>query len=109
MTRLVCWLRGHVGAIHLCQPPNGTPSLVICERCRTVLAEYARSRQMTEPVSRWWLLWRLYGLPRCSQAVYPMDYTIEPCHALIWPWQTREIRNGSPVHIRCLAAEPSGD
>ena len=42
MTRLVCWLRGHRSAIHLCQPPNGTPSLVICERCRTVLAEYAR-------------------------------------------------------------------
>ena len=55
-----------------------------------------------EPISRWPLLWRLYGLPRCSQAVYPSDYFVEACHRLIWPWQPREVRNGSPVHVACL-------
>ena len=62
---------------------------------------------MTEPISRWWLLWRLYGLPRCSQAVLPPDRSVEHCWRLIWPWQAREIRNGSPVHMTCIAEPQS--
>ncbi len=54
-----------------------------------------------EPMSRWWLLWTLYGVPRCSQAVYPPDYTVDACYRLIWPWQRREVRNGAPVHLTC--------
>ncbi len=33
----LCFLRGHNGAVHLCQPPSGDPSMVICERCERVL------------------------------------------------------------------------
>ena len=55
-----------------------------------------------EPVGRWWLLWRLYGLPRCSQN-YPHDDQVDACHRLIWPWQRRHVRNGSPVHDACAA------
>lgn len=58
-----------------------------------------------EPPSRWWLLWTLYGLPRCSQAWYPPDYTVNACHRLIWPWQRREVRLGHPVHVACIHQE----
>jgi hypothetical protein len=54
-----------------------------------------------EPIGRWWLIWTLYGLPRCSQAGYPAS--APHCWRLIWPWQGREIRNGSPVHVACLS------
>jgi len=57
-----------------------------------------------EPVRRWWLLWSLYGLPRCSQNVYPFDDDVDACHRLIWPWQRRHVRNGSPVHDVCVSA-----
>jgi hypothetical protein len=53
-----------------------------------------------EPLSRWPLLWQLYGLPRCSQASYPES--APHCWRLIWPWQPREVRNGHPVHAACL-------
>lgn len=53
-----------------------------------------------EPITRWWLLWSLYGLPRCSQASYPES--APHCYRLIWPWQGREVRNGHPVHVTCL-------
>ena len=55
-----------------------------------------------EPIRRWRLLWNLYGLPRCSQAALGSD--VEHCWQLIWPWQQREVRNGSPVHLACIRA-----
>ena len=55
-----------------------------------------------EPITRWWLLWMLYGLPRCSQASYPESAS--HCNRLIWPWQQREVKNGHPVHLACLVA-----
>ena len=30
----------HDWRVHLCQPPKGVPSLVICERCDLVMARY---------------------------------------------------------------------
>ncbi len=60
-----------------------------------------------EPITRWLLLWRLYGLPRCTQS-YPFDDAIDACHRLIWPWQAREVRNGSPVHLSCIAQQREG-
>lgn len=53
----------------------------------------------------WWLSWTLYGLPRCDQH-YPFDDTVWHCHRLIWPWQRRELRGGSPVHLDCIHPEP---
>ena len=57
-----------------------------------------------EPITRWRLLWSLYGLPRCSQTLY--EATVEHCWRLIWPWQPREVRNGSPVHLACIRRTP---
>lgn len=68
------------------------------------MIEEDEARVVIEPVGRWWLLWKLYGLPRCSQDVYPADYSIDACHRLIWPWQVREVRNGAAVHVSCIEA-----
>jgi hypothetical protein len=59
-----------------------------------------------EPITRWLLLWQLYGLPRCSQASYPES--APHCNRLIWPWQPREVRNGSPVHVACQEQGETG-
>lgn len=37
--RLATALCRHEGGIHLCQPPNGIPSLVICRKCWRVLRD----------------------------------------------------------------------
>lgn len=70
------------------------------------MIETAPQQSLVGKIRRWLLLWQLYGLPRCSQAVPPDLLGVPHCWRLIWPWQEREVRNGSPVHTRCLASEP---
>lgn len=38
MKRLRALFCRHVGGVHLCQPPNGVPSLIVCIKCDVLLS-----------------------------------------------------------------------
>jgi hypothetical protein len=63
------------------------------------------ARRHREPPSRWWLLWSLYGLPRCSMnpdAALAGGPYVHHCSQIIWPWQERRLHDGVPIHLACL-------
>lgn len=60
-----------------------------------------------EPVARWWLLWRLYGLPRCTgiDDWHEGGVNSTACQRLVWPWQARHrADNGAVIHDGCYVA-----